>query len=443
MSNRGLRKLLVGLWTVLGACLGNAGCQLPSGPTAPMLAGHNNGYVAAHGRPVGHRPGPGQTATGVAQAAYTDVSGEMILPNGAGVVGPNGAAPQGLPPGATVLPPAGPSYGGHPVGPDGAQHPPGPGPLPVELTPTSHPPYTVAPPDILYIDTLRLVPCGPYHLEPLDQLQILVTPTLPNQPIAGIYTIAPDGRVNLGFSYGSAVIGGQTVEQAQEMLRKHLAGILRDPQVSVTVVQYRGVQQTRGEHLVRQDGTIGLGNYGSLYVAGLTLGQIKCVLEKHLSKFFLNPQVSVDIAAYNSKFYYVITDGGGFGQAINKFPITGNEYVLDAITNIGGLSPVSSKRKIWVARPAPCGHGCYQILPVDWRAITEGGQTCTNYQLFPGDRIFIRANSLIAFDNWLSMALAPIERLFGVTLLGSSAIRSMTGNFGTGTGAGFVAVGGF
>jgi protein involved in polysaccharide export with SLBB domain len=297
----------------------------------------------------------------------------------------------------------------------------------------------VAPPDILYLDTLRLVPRGPYRLEALDQLQIIVTPTLPNQPISGIYIVSPDGVVNLGFAYGAVRIVGLTIEQAQEMIRRHLGGTLRDPQVSVAILQYRGVQQTRGEHLVRPDGTISLGAYGSVYVAGLTLGQVKCVLEHYLSNYFINPQISVDVAVYNSKFYYVITDGGGYGQQIFKFPVTGNEFVLDAITNIGGLSPVSSKRKIWVARPAPCHHPCFQVLPVDWRAITEGGQTCTNYQLFAGDRVYIRADPLIALDNWLSKILAPIERLFGITLLGSSAVRSVTGDFNNG-GAGFIAV---
>jgi polysaccharide export outer membrane protein len=104
---------------------------------------------------------------------------------------------------------------------------------------------------------------------------------------------------------------------------------------------------------------------------------------------------------------------------------------------------VASKRRIWVARPAPCGRGCYQILPVDWRAITEGGDTCTNYQLFPGDRLFIAANRLIAFDNYLSMVFAPIERIYGLLLLNNFTIQSFRALSapivnGTNTGFGFI-----
>ena len=95
---------------------------------------------------------------------------------------------------------------------------------------------------------------------------------------------------------------------------------------------------------------------------------------------------------------------------------------------------MSSKNHIWVARPAPCGHGCAQVLPVDWRAITEGGSTCTNYQLFPGDRVYVKADHCITVDNYLAKILAPVERILGVTLLGSTVVNTIrnSGNFGTG-----------
>ena len=42
--------------------------------------------------------------------------------------------------------------------------------------------------------------------------------------------------------------------------------------------------------------------------------------------------------AYNSKVYYVITEGAGAGDLVARLPITGNETVLDAISQINGLS---------------------------------------------------------------------------------------------------------
>jgi polysaccharide biosynthesis/export protein len=302
---------------------------------------------------------------------------------------------------------------------------PATGPLPTELNMSSHPPYTVAPPDLLLIDAIRLVPRPPYRLEPLEVLLLNVTDTLPNQPISGPYIITPEGTINLGFNYGSVRVIGMTLDQVQAALVRHLGQILKSPQVTVALAQFRGMQQIRGEHLVRPDGTISLGSYGCVYVAGMTIGQVKKALEMHLSQYLLNPQLSVDVGSYNSKKYYIIFDGGGFGQQVYELPSTGNETVLSAIAKVQGLPPVSSKKKIWVARPAPCGHGCDQVLPVNWRAITEGGSTCTNYQLFPGDRIFVHANCLIEIDNYMSQVFAPIERVLGLTFLTSATIQSV------------------
>ena len=459
MSNRGQQTLLAAFWAVLGTCLASIGCETTMGPTGPDMPGavgagspgQPGGGTGQGGQMSSYNPVPrgssmapatGSTTTGQAASAITPAAYKQVA-GGPGTTG--GAEPAPAPstttPGTTTPGTATPcTLPGEMPPHDGM---PGPGPLPRELWPSSHPPYTVSPPDILYIDSLRLIPRPPYRLEPLDQLQIVASGTLPTQPINGIYTVGPDGTVNLGFDYGVVRIAGLTVDEAQAQIRQRLSGALKNAQVLVSLVAYRGVQQTRGEHLVRQDGTISLGTYGTLYVAGLTLGQIKCVLENHLSKWFLNPQVSVDVAAYNSKFYYVIADGGGFGQSVFKFPVTGNEYVLDAIANIQGLPPVASKRRIWLARPAPCNLGCYQILPIDWRAITEGGDTCTNYQLFPGDRLFIAADRLICLDNWLSKIFSPIERTLGLLLLNNFTIQSFRAlsapiTTGSSTGFGFI-----
>ena len=129
---------------------------------------------------------------------------------------------------------------------------------------------------------------------------------------------------------------------------------LISPQVSVTLNESGGQQQIAGEHLIAPDGTINLGTYGSVYVSGLTVREAKEAIEKHLTQYLEAPLVSVDVYAYNSKVYYVITEGAGFGDNIQRFPITGNETVLDAISQVQGLSRLSSKN-IWIARPAPGG----------------------------------------------------------------------------------------
>ena len=101
---------------------------------------------------------------------------------------------------------------------------------------------------------------------------------------------------------------------------------------------------------------------------------------------------------------------------------------------IGGLPVVSSHKKMWLARPAPAGKPCYQILPIDWDIITKAGGTATNYQIFPGDRIYIGPDPLVLTDNTLAKVFAPIERIFGITLLGSATVQSFRFNHNNGNG---------
>jgi protein involved in polysaccharide export with SLBB domain len=175
-------------------------------------------------------------------------------------------------------------------------------------------------------------------------------------------------------------------------------------------------QPIEGEHLVRMDGTISLGVYGSVRVAGLTIEDARDVVQRHLARFIKDPQVNLDVYAYNSKFYYIITDGAGFGWQVTRVNFTGNETVLDAISLLGGLPSVSSKR-LWVARPDPNDCQNSLILPVDWLAIIQCGEAATNYQLFPGDRLFVQSDRLIKFDGFLAKIITPAERMLGVALL--------------------------
>jgi polysaccharide export outer membrane protein len=194
-------------------------------------------------------------------------------------------------------------------------------------------------------------------------------------------------------------------------------------------------QPISGQHLVGPDGTVKLGVYGSVQVTGLTLDQIRDNIKGFLGQWFGDtPEaflVVVDVAAYNSKSYFVITDGAGYGAQMYQFPITGNENVMKALTQIQGLPAVASKHEIWVARRSPCGAGCNpeqcmdHVFPVNWCAMTMYGDTSTNYQLMPGDRLFVMSQKIIAADNWLGKVLAPAERVLGITLLGSEAVNSI------------------
>lgn len=318
-------------------------------------------------------------------------------------------------------------------------------PIPVEapreLQKAVLPPYRIEPPDVLVIGAVHLAPPPSYPLHAGDVLFIQLPGafTVNFSPIDGQYPVGPGGLVNLGPFYGSVKVGGMTVAEAKKAIVKHLeTQIVLEEKVelplSVALSQTAGLQQVEGQHLVAPDGTVTLGMYGSIRLVGLTLTEAKFAVEDFLSRYFERPEVSIDVLGYNSKVYYVVTQGAGLGDTVVRLPITGNDTVLDAIANVNGIPQVASKR-MWIARPGTNQFGEDQILPVDYQAITAQGNAISNYQLMPGDRLFIAEDNLVAVDTRLGKMFAPLERMMGFSLLGVGTVTRFSGNVLQGGGA--------
>jgi len=141
---------------------------------------------------------------------------------------------------------------------------------------------------------------------------------------------------------------------------------------------------------LQADGVVDLGFAGDVYLAGLTLAQAELKVAESLDPIARRKKVrepiEVSVRLVNgsqSKFYYVL----GSVTTQGRFPIIGNESVLDAIL-AAGLRTNSQPQKAYLVRPHP-PTGQDQILKIDWDGIKERGDTMTNYQIFPGDRLII------------------------------------------------------
>lgn len=299
-----------------------------------------------------------------------------------------------------------------------------PATAPREQTMVIQPDYIVEPPDVLNIEAISLVPKNPYLLRPFDVVSIFSTGLSEEEVIAGDYTVQPNGTIQLGHSFGVVQAAGRSAEELQADLLGKLKQDYKEPNIWVTLLQLGAQQQIIGEHLVSPDGKVNLGSYGEVRVIGMTLPETKLAIESHLQQFLEKPEVAVEVLGYNSKVFYVITQGAGLGDQVTILPVRGNETVLDAIGQIQGLQSNSSTR-MWIARPGYNECGGDQILPVDWVAITQRGDIKTNYQILSKDRIYVSEDKLVAFDTMLGKIFSPFERLFGVTQLGTSTTSSL------------------
>jgi protein involved in polysaccharide export with SLBB domain len=150
-----------------------------------------------------------------------------------------------------------------------------------------------------------------------------------------------------------------------------------------------------GDQPVLPDGTVNLGRYGRMPVAGKTVDQIETEV-----RALIEPQtkdagpITVRLVTRQSKVYYVLGEVNSPGA----FPLSGRETVLDAIMTAGGLNSRSSRHDIVLSRPTK-PDGCRTVFPICYNEIVQLGDTSTNYQIAAGDRIYVPTKCL--FEDML------------------------------------------
>jgi polysaccharide export outer membrane protein len=244
--------------------------------------------------------------------------------------------------------------------------------------------YRIEPPDILLVDIVRLVPRDPDLLEPLDVLELSIFDSwrphyrgLGGFGDDGVRRVELDGRIDLSRHLGAVHVAGLTMEQAQLIIAAH-AKAMGDAQSLLVSRELVAEQQIAGEHLVDPDGEINLGWCGEVNVANMTVRDARRAVEQQLALHFAAVEVAVEVAAYNSKVYYVIVESPS-GDQIFRYPCADQATVLDAISQIPNLTGVASKH-VWVERPI-VNQARDKVLAIDWPAIVLEKNASTNYAL--------------------------------------------------------------
>ena len=265
------------------------------------------------------------------------------------------------------------------AGPPRAKHP-------YELAMRSLPAYRIAPPDVLSIEMLKLIPRPPYRAGIFDVLQIKAN-ALPDQPIDNYFIVEAEGSINLGPTYGSVRVAGMTIDEIKAALNKWIGQWLREPTVSVQLSRVSGAQPVTGQYLVGPDGTINLRKYGSLHVAGKTVAEARLALQKLLAATLNAPELSVDVAEYRSHVYYVIIEASGLENRVLPLARYGQRDRAGC-GKPDRQSSASGQQEDLDCSRCPAGGGGNRIagrLGSDCSLCA----TASNYQVLPGDRLVI------------------------------------------------------
>jgi protein involved in polysaccharide export with SLBB domain len=212
-------------------------------------------------------------------------------------------------------------------------------------------------------------------------------------------------------------------DQMVAFLRAHEAEvatgnyIVRPPD-SITV-RAPGAPEVDGTtQMVRADGKVVYGLLGEIDVAGLTTEEIAGKLKQQLSRFYVDPQLVVQVTNYNSQFYYI------FGEVTAPGPkrFTGRDTLLMALSD-AQPTYLAWRSQVRVTRPS-AEAGERKTIIVDLDKMLNSGDLSLNVLLQDGDIIEVPPTPLAWIGHRVREVLYPIEPALRAYNSPADAIRS-------------------
>jgi polysaccharide export outer membrane protein len=214
-----------------------------------------------------------------------------------------------------------------------------------------------------------------------------------------------------------------THEQMVTFLREHEAEtsagqyLVHPP--DVIAIHAPGITEVDGSmQELRSDGRIVLRLLGEIDVAGLTTEEIGGKIETQLARYYRNPEVVVQVARFNSQFYYVFGEVAGPGPR----PLTGRVTVLQALAEATPTF-LAWRSQVRVTRPG-IGEEEPKTIVVDLDHMIRSGDLTQNILLQPGDIIEVPPTPLGWFGHRVRELLYPFDPMFRLYNLPAQAIHS-------------------
>ena len=230
-------------------------------------------------------------------------------------------------------------------------------------------------------------PLDVYIIEIGDTILLEATNFDATVQLPGDQVVKPDGYISLG-ECGRLMVMNKTIEQVQVESQLLVDQHTRRKLEITFEVKRRQRQAERERERVKNLKTGGVDDE-KVAADDLELGaqeedEQRLVLDRAISNALIKNKVNSRLVNWDSKRIYVLGEVNSPGS----FVFLGNETILDAILEAGGLNTNANQHQIIISRPSDC-NSCRTVMQVCYDQVVQLGDTSTNYQLQPGDRVFV------------------------------------------------------
>lgn len=168
------------------------------------------------------------------------------------------------------------------------------------------------------------------------------------------------------------------------------------------------------EVTVRPDGYISFELIGDIKVEGRTVAEVKREITERIAEYVVRPDVTVTLLSSNSRRIYVL----GQVRKPGAYPLVGRVTAVDALAAAGDVTVLSAPNR---ARLARANAESAAVFTVRFDDIIKGGNHTTNYELEPGDIIYVPPAVSASIGFAIQSIFFPIQQIIG---LGSPVARA-------------------
>ena len=210
--------------------------------------------------------------------------------------------------------------------------------------------------------------------------------------LPGDQVVKPDGNISLG-EFGEYMAHGKTIYQIGLETQLMIDNKVRtDLEIAFEIER----RQRESDQLLAdrrnaataddEDDEDLADDDNDLSLSSIEDEEARVALERRIVDAVVSNEISVRLVTWDSKKIYVLGEVNSPGS----FDYNGTHTVLDALIEAGGITSGANEHKILVARPTTC-NSCRIVMTVCYDQIVQLGDTTSNYQLQPGDRVFVPA----------------------------------------------------
>jgi protein involved in polysaccharide export with SLBB domain len=212
-------------------------------------------------------------------------------------------------------------------------------------------------------------------------------------------------------------------DQLVEFLRSHDAEVstgryvVRPPD-GITIHAPGATEIDGVTQIVRADGKVVLRLLGEVDVAGLTTEEIAAKLKAQLARYYVDPEVVVEVSEYNSQFYYVFGEVGHAGPK----RYTGRDTLVHALADAQPTF-LAWRTQIRLVRPSD-REPQRKTITVDLDHMLNAGDLSQNVLLQEGDIVQVPPTPLAWLGLRVRELLFPVEPVLDAYNAPASAIES-------------------